>query len=72
MSSIAFFLACATCQANSSSGGGEATKWSILFLLAIIVGLLIGIGRFMAHLAAGEKQHLDPALSDEYVPDSTR
>ena len=72
MTSAFLTLACATCQANSSAGGGEATKWSILFLLAIVVGLLGGIGFFMAHLAAREKANLDPSLSDDYVPDSPR
>ena len=55
------------------AGGGDAAGWSIFFLLGVILAMLGGIGLFMFRMARREKQHLDPSLSDDYVPsDPTR
>ncbi|WP_348223679.1 hypothetical protein [Luteolibacter sp.] len=62
------FLSCSTCRVTMIAGGGEAASWSIFFLLAVILAMLGGVGVFMFHLARREKEHLDPTLSDDYVP----
>ena len=60
-------LACSTCRASMVVGGGDAAGWSIFFLLFVILGMLGGIGFFMFRIARREKEHFDPALSDNYV-----
>jgi preprotein translocase subunit YajC len=49
-------------------GGGDAAGWSIFFLLFVIVAMLGGIAFFMFRIARREREHLDPSLSDDYVP----
>ncbi len=49
-------------------GGGDAAGWSIFFLLFVILAMLGGIGFFMFRIARREREHFDPALSDDYVP----
>ena len=61
-------LACSTCRVTMVEGGGEAASWSIFFLLIVILAMLGGIGFFMFRIARREKEHLDPTLSDDYVP----
>jgi hypothetical protein len=65
-------VACATCEATSTLVGGEAAKWSILFLLAITLGILCGVGYFMWRMAVREREHLEPELSDDFIPESSR
>lgn len=66
-------LACSTCRVTMVEGGGEAASWSIFFLLVVILAMLGGITVFMLRIARREKQHFDPALSDDYVaPESSR
>ena len=66
-------LACSTCRVTMIAGGGDAAGWSIFFLLGVIIAVLGGIGLFMFRMARREKEHLDPSLSDDYVPsDPTR
>jgi hypothetical protein len=55
-----FIIACSTCRETMVAGGGDAAGWSIFFLL--------GVGVFMVCMARREKAHLDPTLSDDYVP----
>jgi hypothetical protein len=62
------FLACSTCRVSMVEGGGDAAGWSIFFLLGVILAMLGGIGFFMFRIARREKEHFDPALSDDYVP----
>jgi hypothetical protein len=62
------FLACSTCRVTMIDGGGDAAGWSIFFLLGVILAMLGGIGFFMFRIARREKEHLDPTLSDDYVP----
>jgi hypothetical protein len=61
-------LACSTCRVTMIEAGGNAAGWSIFFLLVVILGMLGGIGFCMFRIARREKQHLDPTLSDDYVP----
>ena len=61
-------IACSTCRVNMIEAGGNAASWSIFFLLVVILAMLGGIGFFMFRIACREKQHLDPTLSDDYVP----
>ena len=49
-------------------GGGDAAGWSIFTLLVIIVAMLGGVAFFMFRIARREREHFDPALSDDYVP----
>ena len=51
-------------------GGGDAAGWSIFFLLFVIVAILSGVGFFMVRIVRREKDSLDPALVDDYVPAS--
>lgn len=71
MTSISIFLACSTCRDTMVAGGGEAASWSIFFLLVVILAMLAGVGVFMVHLARREKEHLDPTLCDDYVPNES-
>jgi hypothetical protein len=61
-------IACSTCRVTMIEAGGDAAGWSIFFLLGVILAMLGGIGFFMFRLVRGEKEHLDPTLSDDYVP----
>ncbi|MDP3849397.1 MAG: hypothetical protein Q8Q59_02755 [Luteolibacter sp.] len=61
-------LACSTCRVSMIEGGGDAAGWSIFFLLVVILFMLGGIGFFMFRIARREKEHFDPALSDDYKP----
>lgn len=61
-------LACSTCRVTMIEAGGDAAGWSIFFLLGVILSMLGGLGFFMFRLARREKAHLDPTLSDDYVP----
>ena len=61
-------LACSTCRVTMIEAGGDAAGWSIFFLLGVILLMLGGIGFFMFRIARREKEHLDPTLSDDYVP----
>lgn len=58
-------LACATCQLNTA-GGGDATGWSILFLLVVVLMILGGIMTCMFRIIR-RGSHLDPELCDDYV-----
>jgi hypothetical protein len=61
-------IACSTCRATMVGSGSDAAGWSIFFLLAVVLGMLGGIGIFMFRMARREKEHFDPSLSDDYVP----
>lgn len=61
-------LACSTCRVTMVEGGGDAAGWSIFFMLVVILVMLGGIGFCMFRIARREKEHLDPSLSDDYVP----
>jgi hypothetical protein len=63
-----FIIACSTCRETMVAGGGDAAGWSIFFLLGVILAMLGGVGVFMVCMARREKAHLDPTLSDDYVP----
>jgi heme/copper-type cytochrome/quinol oxidase subunit 2 len=63
MSSI---IACSTCRVSMIEGGGDAGGWSIFFLLAIILAVLIGVVFCMIRIARREKENFDPQLSDDY------
>lgn len=72
MNFITPILACSTCRATMIDGGGNAAGWSIFFLLAVIVTIIGGIGFCMIRIARRERQHFDPSLSDDYIPESAR
>ena len=73
MNIFSALTACSTCRVTMIEGGGDAAGWSIFFLLAVVLAMLGGIGYFMFRIARREKEHFDPALSDDYVrPDSAR
>jgi len=57
--------ACATCAADFKGEGSDATGWSILFLLAVIVAVLGGVAFCMVRIARRERANLDPALCDD-------
>jgi hypothetical protein len=59
-------LACSTCRVSMIEGGGDAAGWSIFFLLIVILAMLGTIAFFMFRIARREKEHLDPALNDNY------
>jgi hypothetical protein len=67
MNSI-FYFACSTCRTSMIEGGGDAAGWSIFFLLAVVLGMLGGIGFFMLRIVRREKENFDPTLSDDYIP----
>jgi len=60
-------LACITCAKNFQDSG-NAAGWSILFLLAVIVPVLFGVGFCMVRVARREREALDPELRDDYEP----
>ena len=67
------FLACSTCRVTMIEGGGDAAGWSIFFLLAVIVGMMSGIGFCMFRIARREREHFDPSLADDFIsPASSR
>lgn len=66
------FLSCSTCRVTMVAGGGEAASWSIFFLLVVILLMLSGVIFFMFRIARREKEHFDPSLSDDYLPESGR
>jgi hypothetical protein len=73
MNLIPHFFACSTCRVSMIEGGGDAAGWSIFFLLVMILAMLGGIAFFMFRIARREREHFDPALSDNYVnPGSVR
>ena len=59
-------LACATCANNFVEGETNAAGWSILFLLAVIVPVLGGVGFCMARIARRETDGLEPELRDDF------
>jgi|GEM_PF-6600055 len=59
-----YLLACATC-ANNAGAAGDAARWSILFLLGIVLPLLGGIGVVMFRIIRAGERGLDPELCDE-------
>ena len=60
------FIACTTCAQNFvDSNGPNAAGWSIMFLLAVILGMLGTIGFFMVRIARREHEALDPELRDD-------
>lgn len=63
MSSV---IACSTCRVSMIEGGGDASGWSIFFLLAVILAVLIGVVFCMIRIARREKDSFDPQLSDDY------
>ncbi len=65
-------LACATCAANFQDDGPNAAGWSILFLLAVILPMLLGVGFFMARIIRRGENSLDPELRDDYPASATR
>lgn len=72
MNALSQILACSTCRVTMIEGGSDAAGWSIFFLLVVIVSMLGGITFFMFRIARREREHFDPALSDDYVrPDSS-
>ncbi len=71
MNLLNHFLACSTCRTTMVEGGGDAAGWSIFFLLGVVLSMLAGIGYFMVFLARREKAHIDPSLSDDYIPNES-
>lgn len=72
MNLIPEIFACSTCRVTMIEAGGDAAGWSIFFLLAVVLAMLGGIVFFMFRIARREKEHFDPALSDDYVaPESS-
>lgn len=66
-------VACSTCRVSMIEGGGDAGGWSIFFLLAVILAVLVGIVFCMIRIARREKESFDPSLSDDYRhPAATR
>ena len=59
-------LACVSCAKSFEEAGGNAAGYSILFLLAVIVPVLAGIGFLMARIGRREKAALDPQYVDEF------
>jgi hypothetical protein len=59
-------IACSTCRVSMIEGGGDAGGWSIFFLLAVILAVLVGIVFCMIRIARREKESFDPSLSDDY------
>ena len=58
-------IACTSCAKSFAEAGGDAAGMSILFLLAVIVAVLGGIGFLMARIGRREKAGLDPQYLDE-------
>ena len=58
------FLACSTCARTFEGGGGDAAGWAIMFMLAMIVPVLGGIGVCMVRIARRESANLDPKYLD--------
>jgi hypothetical protein len=61
-------IACSTCRVTMIEGGGDAAGWSIFFLLVVILAMLGGIAFFMFRIARREREHFDPSLCDDYIP----
>ena len=53
-------LACSTCAKSFQEGGGDAAGWSIVFLLATIVPVLVATGICMVRIVRRERESLDP------------
>lgn len=68
MNFIPTIFACSTCRITMIAGGGDAIGWSIFFLLAVILAVLGGVAFFMVRLIRRDRDHLDPELSDDYLP----
>ena len=65
-------LACTICGYHSPEGPNDAAGFSIFFLLIVILLILGAVVFFMARMMRREREHLDPALNDDYVrPSST-
>lgn len=69
---ISTILACATCASNFQDDGPNAAGWSILFMLAVILPLLLGVSFFMARIIFRGEKSLDPELRDDYPAPATR
>lgn len=67
-----FPFACTTCRVTMVEAGGNAAGWSIFVLLMVILPVLCGTVFFMLRIARRERQHLDPELVDDYVPEIQR
>ena len=65
MTTNALQLACTTCANSFQEAGGNAAGWAIMFLLAVIVAVLIGVGYCMIRIAKREHDALDPQFRDE-------
>jgi hypothetical protein len=63
---ISPIFACSTCRVSMIEGGGDAGGWSIFFLLAVILTVLVGIVFCMIRIARRERESFDPELSDDY------
>jgi NhaP-type Na+/H+ or K+/H+ antiporter len=54
-------FACAVCYGDANSAEAAGLRWAILVLMGCIVGVLIGVARFMIHLQRkalqAESQH---------------
>ncbi|MGD7652358.1 MAG: hypothetical protein ACQCXQ_04020 [Verrucomicrobiales bacterium] len=61
-------IACSTCRVTMVEGGGDAAGWSIFALLIIVVAVLSLVGFFMFRLVKREREHFDPAFSDDFTP----
>ncbi|MGB1129969.1 MAG: hypothetical protein ACPG4K_07960 [Haloferula sp.] len=64
---IDLFLACPTC-ANNFGSDDNAGSYAILFMLAVIVPMLAGIGFFMVRMIRRSDSDLDPELRDDFTP----
>lgn len=69
--SAPFLIACSTCANNFVDGETDAAGWSILFLLAVIVPVLLGVVFCMVRIARREQEALDPELRDDFHPGQT-
>jgi hypothetical protein len=65
-------FACTTCRVTMVEAGGNAAGWSIFVLLMVILPVLCGTVFFMFRIARRERQHLDPELVDDYLPEIQR
>ena len=57
-------LACSTCANTFQEGGGNAAGWAAVFMLAVIIPVLGGIGLCMVRIARREAANLDPQFQD--------
>ena len=61
---MSFFTACSTCANTFQEGGGDAAGWAVIFMLAVILPVLGGVGFCLFRIARREAAHLDPQYQD--------